>query len=197
MNIGIDVDGTLIDIRRFMLERGEKYFRRKAADPDAFDVAQMFACTQEECNRFWKKNLLGYCLRVPVINGAAETITRLRADGHKIFIVTSRVYTTGEGMAGSLFRAMLKGWLKRRSIVYDGIAFCEDSGEDKLKHCGRFGIDVMIDDKPENIIMIAEKCAVIAHPMPWNRHLSSQGYTVAKDWADIYSIVTGMKTPPL
>ena len=78
-------------------------------------------------------------------------------------------------------------------MVYDGIAFCEDSGEDKLKHCGRFGVDVMIDDKPENIRMIAEKCAVIAHPMPWNRHLASEGYIVAKDWADIYRIISRMK----
>ena len=195
MNIGIDVDGTLIDISKFMLEKGEKYFRRKAVDPDAFDVVQMFACTPEERTRFWKKNLLTYCLHAPIVDGAAGTIARLRNDGHKIYIVTSRVYTTREGMAGSLFRAMLESWLKRRGVVYDGIAFCEDTGEDKLKHCGRFGVDVMIDDKPENIMMIAEKCTVIAHPMPWNRHLSSQGYIVAKDWADIYGIISGIKTP--
>lgn len=196
MNIGIDVDGTLIDISRFMLENGEAYFRRPAADPDAFDIEQMFACTKEERTRFWTKYLPGYCLYSPMIDGAAGTVKRLKADGHRIYIITSRVFTTRKGIVGALFRAMLKGWLKRQGVAWDGIAFCEDSGEDKLRHCRRFAIDVMIDDKPENVIMISEQYTVIAHPMPWNRELAEKGYIVAKDWADIRRLIDGMKKRP-
>ena len=50
--------------------------------------------------------------------------------------------------------------------------------------------DVMIDDKPENLVTIAKKHAVIACPMPWNRTLVAQGFVMAKDWTDIYDIIT-------
>ena len=190
MNIGIDVDGTLTDIWAYMIRNGEKYFGRPASDPNAFEIEQMFACSVEEGHAFWKKYLLRYCLRCPIKDGAARTISKLRNDGHHIYIVTSRVFTTRKGAAGALFRVILKGWLRKSGVCYEGIAFCEDSGEAKLKECQRLHIDVMIDDKPENLVTITKKHAVIACPMPWNRTLAAQGFVMAKDWTDIYDIIT-------
>lgn len=196
MNIGIDVDGTMTDISGFMLSRGAAFFQCPASDPAAFDVDGMFSCTNEERKRFWKKNLLRYCTGMPILPGAAETIKKLHDDGHHIYIVTSRVFTTRRGPAGILFRGMLRNWLKRRSVVFDDIIFCEDSGEAKLEQCQRLGIDVMIDDKPDNLMVISEKIPVIAHPMPWNRGLADENdknIVRAKDWADIYDIISGMQ----
>ena len=93
-------------------------------------------------------------------------------------------------MVGALFRAILKGWLKRSGVAYEDIVFCEDSGAAKLEACQRLSIDVMIDDKPENLETISKKHAVIACPMPWNRALAAQGFVMAKDWVDIYDIIT-------
>lgn len=189
MNIGIDVDGTLTDIWAYMIRNGEQYFGRPASDPSAFDIEQMFSCSGKEGNGFWKKYLLRYCRKCPIKDGAAETIARLRGDGHRIFIITSRVFATRKGAVGALFRALLKGWLKRSGVAYEDIAFCEDSGEAKLVECQRLRIDVMIDDKPENLVTIRKKHAVIVCPMPWNRALAAQGFVVAKDWTDIYDII--------
>ena len=107
MNIGIDVDGTLMDISSYMLEKGRRYFQREPDDPAAFDVDAMFSCTHKERTRFWMRHLLRYCTAMPAIDGAAETIRRLKADGHRINIVTSRVYTTRSDLIGILFRSLL------------------------------------------------------------------------------------------
>lgn len=189
MNIGIDVDGTMTDINSFMQKKGLKHFGRRASDPKGFDVDEMFSCTHSERTCFWTKYLPGYCVREPIVKGAAETIRKLHDDGHRIHIITSRVFTTHRGPDGMLFRQLLRRWLKKRGVVYDVIVFCEDSGEAKLAECRRLGIDVMIDDKPDNLITISREIPVIAHPMPWNRDLKEPGVIMAKDWADIYEIL--------
>lgn len=190
MNIGIDVDGTMTDISGFMLENGTKYFGRKASEPAAFDVDEMFACTHEERTGFWKKHLLRYCKKEPIVDGAAETIRKLHEDGHRIYIVTSRVFTTQHGPVGMLFRHMLRRWLRKRGVVYDDIVFCEDSGEAKLAECRRLSVDLMIDDKPVNLITISREIPVVAHPMPWNKGMMEEGVVMAEDWGDIYDIIS-------
>lgn len=192
MNIGIDVDGTMTDISGFMLKNGTKYFGREASEPAAFDVDEMFAVTHEERTAFWKKYLLRYCTKEPIVSCAAETIRKLHEDGHRICIVTSRVFTTHRGPDGMLFRHMLRRWLRKRGVVYDDIVFCEESGEAKLTECRRLGVGVMIDDKPENLITISEEIPVIAHPMPWNKGMKEERIIMAEDWADIYDIISDM-----
>ena len=192
MNIGIDVDGTLIDMHGFMLEKGKQFFRRDANDPYALDIEDMFSCTKKEGRRFWLRYLVRYCLFPPMIEGAPQTIRKLRSNGHGIYIITSRIYTDRKGFAGLFPRMVVRGLLKRKGVPYDDIAFCEDTAEEKLKYCRKFSIDVMIDDKPENLITIREECPVIVSPMPWNAYLEEKGYIRARDWADAYHIVSGM-----
>ncbi len=190
MNIGIDVDGTLMDISSYMLETGRRYFHREPDDPAAFDVDAMFSCTHKERTRFWMRHLLRYCTAMPAIDGAAETIRRLREDGHSIYIVTSRVYTTRSDLIGILFRSLLIRWLKKNGIAYDDIVFCEDTGESKLRECQRLHVDVMLDDKPDNLITISRACRVIVCPMPWNREMAEQGFVRARDWDHIYDLLS-------
>lgn len=193
MIIGIDVDGTLTDIAGFMIEKGGEFFQRPAVDPKAFDIEQMFGCSHKERNLFWRKHLPGYCRKMPIVDGAAETIRKLRDDGHKICIVTSRVYATRKDPVGYLFRSMLRGWLRRNGVVYDEIVFCEDSGESKLENCQKLGVDVMIDDKPENLLALSGKHSVIACPMPWNEDIEEKGITRSRDWNEIYDCIKDMK----
>lgn len=190
MIIGIDVDGTLIDIGEFMLKKGEAYFQRPASDPEAFDVEHMFAVSNKEGTRFWLRQLLSYCIRAPLISGAAETIRRLKEDGHRIIIITSRVYTAGTGPMGFFPRSVLKRWLKKRGVIYDAIVFCQGSAVAKAKECARHLVDVMIDDIPDNLLAISKDRAVIAYPMPWNRDMADKGIPRAKDWQDIYDMLT-------
>ena len=58
--IGVDIDGTLTDIAKFQLEEGKNFFGRKAVHPNEFDVKDMFECSQEEENAFWKRNFMNF-----------------------------------------------------------------------------------------------------------------------------------------
>ena len=101
MNIGIDVDGVLVDMEKYQLKYGKKFFLSRyninIKNPKAYDIQDIFDCTKEEREKFWKKYIWSYCLREPMTANAAETIDALRKAGHKIFIITGRAHTTEKG----------------------------------------------------------------------------------------------------
>ena len=137
MNIGIDIDGTLTDIGKYQIETGMRYFKREPANCSAFDIEQIFACPAQERKKYWKKYIWAYCLRFPPYPDAAAVIRRLRRQGNRIIIITSRVYTTEHSVMGMLFRRMLLHWLKKNRIRYDDIVFCRDDndGSEKRNAC--------------------------------------------------------------
>ena len=80
--------------------------------------------------------------------------------------------------------------MKKNGIAYDDIVFCEDTGDAKLRECQRLHVDVMLDDKPDNLITISRACSVIVCPMPWNRDMAEQGFVRARDWDHIYDLLS-------
>ena len=95
MNIGLDVDGVLVDVRTFQLREGKRYFEKKFGisikNPDMFEVQDVFECTKKQREAFWIKYIWKYCLKEPMTDNAAEVVNKLRKEGHKVIIITSRV----------------------------------------------------------------------------------------------------------
>lgn len=189
MNIGIDVDGTLIDTAAYLFEKGEVYFHRGPEDSETADVKKMFSLTQKELNRFGARFLLPYCIKSPIIEDAAEIIKRLKEEGNRILIITSRAFTSRQGLMGLLSRRILKNWLKKKAVPYDAISFCDNNSASKEAHCRMLNVDVMIDDNPDNLLTISQSRPVIAFPMPWNKDIGKEGIIRARDWQDVYDII--------
>lgn len=189
MNIGIDVDGTLIDTATYLFEKGEAYFHRRPGDRETMDVKKMFSLTQKERNRFGARYLLPYCIKSPIIENAAEIIKQLKDEGNRILIITSRAFTSRQGLMGLLSRRLLKRWLKKMAVPYDAISFCDNNSASKEAHCRMLDVDVMIDDNPDNLLAISQSRPVIAFPMPWNKDIGKEGIIRARDWQDVYDII--------
>lgn len=175
MIIGIDVDGVLIDLEGYQLKYGQEYFEKtynlSVNNPKAYDIKDIFECTKEQREKFWTKYIWKYCLKEPMTMGAAETVKNLRKEGNKIYVVTGRAHTTEKGIVGGIFRWMLKHWLKKNHFQYDKIFFCSetDSSTDKYDICLREKVDVLVDDKPENLLALKDKIQVICYPAVWNK----------------------------
>lgn len=200
LNIGIDVDGVLVDMERYQLKHGTEYFakihNKKIINPVEYDIEEIFECTHEERERFWKKYIWAYCLKEPVIRNAPEVISKLRQRGHKIFIITGRAHTTEENVTGMLFRWMLKYWLKKNHITYDDIVFCseKESSTEKYDACIDKKIDIMIDDKPQNLIALSKKIQVICYPAVWNKAINNESFIRVNNWNDIYAKVVELES---
>jgi len=197
MNIGIDVDGVLANVAEFQLEYGTPYFKKKygydVINPNAFDVKEIFGCTDKERNKFgWDKTFWHYIIRYPAMENAANIIDKLRKEGHRIVIITGRVFIKQSGFKGWLSRLTLKRWLKRRKIIYDNLFLCDEknAAQDKLLACKKYSIDVMIEDKPENIMTLMNNAySVICYDAPYNSKCEGNSIYRAKTWDDVYEII--------
>lgn len=164
MRIGVDVDGVLTDLEAYQLKYGKKYFKdAKDIDETGYDICDIFHCTKEEADAFWTKYIWEYCLSEPVRPGMKELLQKLNDEKNEIFIITGRAHTTENGIMGDLFRKMLICWLKKNNIPYQGIYYCNEgnSPEEKYDICKRLGIDVMIEDKKENVERIKDAAGVL------------------------------------
>lgn len=174
MNIGIDVDGVLVNLAAYQLIYGEKFFQKnynmQIKNPKAYDIVDIFECSKPQREKFWTRYIWGYCLKEPMTIGASDCMKKLREAGHKIYVITGRVHTTEKGITGALFRWMLKHWLKKNHFYYDEMLFCseKDSSTDKYEICMKKNIDVMVDDKVENLLALKDTIRVFCYPAPWN-----------------------------
>ena len=172
MNIGIDIDGTLTAIGQYQLEKGGKYFKKKynmdIKNSAGFTIKEIFDCTSEQEYKFWVKHLLSYSIKEPAILNSDKVTCQLKKEGHKIFIITSREFTIKNNPAGMLMRYIVKRWLKKYHIAYDHIIFC---GDDKTQAILDNNIDLMIDDKPENILPLKDKIKILCYTAAWNKDI--------------------------
>ncbi len=103
--------------------------------------------------------------------GAVDVVRRWHEAGHWIHITSHR--DTGAHDATAQ-------WLERIGLPYDDL----HCSYDKVTRCVELGIDVLVDDSPENLTRARERGitgATIRHP--WNAELCAQeGFICADDW---------------
>ena len=103
--------------------------------------------------------------------GAVEAVNAWQSAGHYIHITSHR---------DTRCVAATQQWLDRIGLQYDDL----HCSYDKISRCCELGIDLLIDDSPENLEAAAEKgiaAATLLHP--WNRDLvEDEGIIAAEDW---------------
>ena len=87
-------------------------------------------------------------------------------------------------------RKIVIDWLEQENIVYDKIVF---TPEDKLQICLENNIDVMIEDKVENIEKVSTRLPVICFHAGYNKHCKNDNIYRAYTWYDIYNLINGGK----
>jgi hypothetical protein len=105
---------------------------------------------------------------------AVETVNAWHEAGHAIHITSHRAERS---------LTATRRWLDGIGLRHDDI-YC---GEDKVAHCRRIGIDLLIDDTPDTILW-AIGAGILAATLrhPWNEHLCGRSDVVcAGDWPEL------------
>lgn len=165
MNIGIDIDGFLTDIATFQLIEGKRYFRN-IVNPNGYSIRDIYNCSKKDEIKFWTKNIKYYFENARPL--AKEFINYLHDNDNKIYIITSRAFTSDNTMLGAFMRHNVKRWLNKNNIYFDEILFC---GEDKLDVIKKYNISIMGEDKPKNVIDISNHIPVICMSAPYNNDI--------------------------
>ena len=102
---------------------------------------------------------------------AVDTVRRWREDGHFIHVTSHRDPEKRDATAR---------WLAQIGVPYDDL----HCSHDKVGRCLELGIELLIDDSPENLLRAIDQgllVATIAHP--WNRELCEEEDVIcADDW---------------
>lgn len=171
MRLAIDIDSTLhpywdqlaeIARRRFGIEL--PYDTQYTWAIDRLKPEQLRVCV-EETHRPER------VLAAEPYPGAVETIQRWHEEGHFIHITSHRAVDA---------HPHTSEWLVNIGLPHDEL-YCSD---DKIARCLQIGIDVLIDDAPENLTKAVEAgmvAATLEHP--WNRDVP--GVIMASDWAGL------------
>ena len=199
MNIGIDIDGVLTDVRKFTIEAGIKYCKEnkkgKLVNPDAYNSEDVFDWNEETDLDFWINNIFEYAEKNPVIEGAADNIKKLKEDGHTLYIITARwlaspktdkTFKQAQELREKM-RKTVKEWLERNQIIYDNIIFSE---EDKSSHIIENNIDIMIEDSPNNLKSLSRITKMICVDWVYNKGIENDNIFRCYNWNEIYETIS-------
>lgn len=191
MNIGIDIDGVLVDDDTYRLDTITKYCYENNL-PDLDDPYRY----ESKCN--WSKDIkedyrqkyyFEYVRNMPSRNFAAEVIKKLHDEGNKIIIITGRYKTQEDSSIGSKMRKDTEEWLDKNNIIYDEICYVYCP---KIKEIKEKNIDIMIDDNPEILPEMAKITKVLCFDNRYNRDLICNNVTRVFSWYDIYRKIKQM-----
>lgn len=193
MRIGIDIDGVLTDIEQWQLDVGGKFFskfNKSVLNKDGYEITEIFNVSDELDSQFWNEYLYEYVTKEPSRKYASEVIKKLKDDGNEIYIVTARYLTDRNNEDGEKMRKIVVNWLAEQKIDYDEIIF---SPEDKKENCKKYNIDIMIEDKVDNINKISSIIPVICFHAGYNNECKGKNIYRVYNWYDIYNLINGGK----
>ena len=191
MNIGIDIDGVLLDLERFAIDYGTKFCIEENLDIkiniQEYWEKLKFSWTEEQENKFWNKYIIKYFKQYQPREFASEIIKKLKKEGNKIYIITAR---NEEGLPQEEYgksQEITKTWLNENNIEYDKLIFTPDS--EKLEQCLKNNVEIMIEDSPTNIKNISEKIPVIKYNCSYNENILGKNIIRTYSWYQIYDII--------
>jgi len=189
MNIGIDCDGVLTDMSEYIFEYGEKWFKMKPVNPNGLNVSEIFECSEKEEFLFGLRYFFTYCKKWPPRKNSAKAIRKLRREGHKLYQITARKFITQNNPLGWYSKLVYKKWLENNGFKFNGIYFCSESRatDDKFRGCMKFSVDVMIDDRPDVALFLAENgIKVFLYNTRYNQNVKHPNIERVYSWKDIY-----------
>ena len=195
MIIGIDCDGVLTDMSAYIYEYGEKWFKRKPVNLDGYSTAEIFDCTDKDEFRFGLRYFFTYCKKWPPRENASEIIRKLNNDGHTLYEITARKFVTMHNPLGWYSRYLYEHWLKKHDFDFKDIFYCSEGNapEDKLKGCLKYSAVLMIEDKPEVALHLADnKITVLLFDTRYNQNVKHDNIIRVYDWNDVYEKITEM-----
>lgn len=193
MRIGIDIDGVLTDVERWQLDYGSKFFYEKynknIVNHKGYEMTDIFDVSPSLDDEVWKKYLLTYAREEKPRKFADEIINKLKQEGNEIYIITARCLTDRNDELGVQMKEIVINWLKQNNINYDKIIF---SPEDKVDICLENNINLMIEDKVDNITKISKHIPVICFHANYNEICSGENIIRCYSWYDIYRNIKNM-----
>lgn len=187
MNIGIDVDGVLIDFEERFRYKAQlfNYIERKNNEivkEDAYIVQERYGWNDNDWKIFSNKYLIELTKESKFMPGVKEVTDLLKEEQHKLFIISAR---------GTEFEDMItivENKFQEENIKFDKYYW---KLKNKLEVIKDENIDIMIDDNPNTCKMLSDNGIktlyfrnVYGNKIEENTYLKE-----VKNWGEIYRCI--------
>ena len=188
MNIAVDIDDTITDTYEYLLPLVainynidiKKLWANKPAPKELYKTLPNFA-------DFIQNNYHILANIVPVKEDAIKVLKKLRSEGHKIFIITSR--NTEEY---SNPYKLTYDFLIRKGIPFDKLI---TNVANKGLQCVTEGIDVFLDDNTKNC-KSAMKYNINTYQFKSNFSSPEDKIKRVNNWEEFYKIISDLSKKP-
>lgn len=188
MNIGVDIDGVILDFQDRIRVYAEWYdleiFKKKGPKKkDEIKVWKRYDWNKEEVDKFVNETFLKVAKESNIVCFSQKILERLKQEKNRIVIITTR----GD-FAGSEMINIAKEQLELNNIKYDKIYW---NAPNKVEICKREKIDFMIDDYADICEKLSkEKIRTIYFRAKDNRKLPESYYLKeVSNWVEIYRFI--------
>lgn len=191
MNIGIDIDNVISNFNEMLIKEfliHDKELRGTGIiNPKLFVTRGMFDWNEKEIYEFYNTNIERIAKNLGIIENAPEYINKLKAKGHKIYIITGR----DNGEYSNPYK-MTRDWLKKYDINYDELLLTNayNSSEKAIVCLGK-DIDIMIDDSI-HVCNSVNQYGIEALLMDTDFNKQYIG-TRVYNWKEIYEFISNYK----
>ncbi len=192
MVIATDADGVLTDMSEFNYTYGESFFGHKPLNPSGYTTAEIFGESKLREFLFGLRHFYDYCYRLEPRENASEVCRELCTKGHNMYVITARKFSTMKNPLGSLSRNLFRKWSNKNGLKFKKIFFCSEKNTppQKLEYCRQISADIMIDDKPDIALYLAENgVRVLLFDAPYNKSAKHKNITRVYNWNEIYSYI--------
>jgi uncharacterized HAD superfamily protein len=195
MNIGIDIDDTIINTSEMLIAYAQKYDIEVLGgtgilkdDKAYFFNNTMFDWTEEEYDIFMCKYIDYIFENATAKPLVKEIFEKLKKDGHKIIIITARdkeVYRCENANETS------KKLFDKNNIKYDKLLV---ACHNKVLDCKENKIDVFIDDRLDTCKNVSDS-GILTFVMnaTHNNHLDTKNMKRVYSWEEIYYLISKLK----
>lgn len=188
--IGVDADGVLNNMSKFHIKYGTQFFKREPVHLEAYSVKEMFACSpfmEIVYGLFYFKK---YCSEYEPREDASSIIQELNQEGHELHKITARKFVTLRNILGKYSRNMFETWTKKNNMNFKSYQYCSEkcSPRDKWIACHKLSVDVMIDDKPDVALYLANHgVKVLLFDAPYNQDVKHKNITRVSNWVEVHA----------
>lgn len=190
MNIGIDIDGVILDSEKVFRTIAElyntiKFNNRSIRKYDEPRIQEKYNWTEEEIQEFADKYFVECSKKANLMPYVKEVIKLLKQDGHKLIIITAR------GKDKKEMRAVVEEKFKKENLNFDAYHWAR---EEKADICMQEKIDIMIDDNYNNCLAIANKSIKTLYFRDAGiREIKDNAYiTEVHNWGEIYKYIKSL-----
>lgn len=190
MNIGIDIDGVILDTENWFRSMSHIYDKHinggGVVNPTAVKTQKRMAWNQEQTKGFIEDCMFYGMKKAPLMPCCKYVIEKLKEMGHRLVVITAR----GSNYSEEEIK-IAKDVFDEYDLKFDKVYF---NVQNKLPVCLEENIDYMIDDSFDNVTYLSEAGVKCLYFRDYGSiDVNNDKVIDVSNWGEIYKFISELK----